>query len=135
MLNDLFSLEHENNANKNIRLKTLNKKSISYYNNELDDINKNKLKKHQNKYSFQKYNNSNNKNINSRNIYSDLKGDNTAKLKNSMNINFFYNINDEKLKLTFKPIIKGKNLIHNLTEDFTNNNKRKESINKNKKNK
>ena len=144
LLNDLFSLEHENNANKNIRLKTLNKKSISYYNNELDDINKNKLKKHQNKYSFQKYNNSNNKNINdlyninpinSRNIYSDLKGDNTAKLKNSMNINFFYNINDEKLKLTFKPIIKGKNLIHNLTEDFTNNNKRKESINSNKKNK
>ena len=144
LLNDLFSLEHENNANKNIRLKTLNKKSISYYNNELDDINKNKLKKHQNKYSFQKYNNSNNKNINdlyninpinSRNIYSDLKGDNTAKLKNSMNINFFYNINDEKLKLTFKPIIKGKNLIHNLTEDFTNINKRKESINLNKKNK
>ena len=129
LLNDLFSLEHENNANKNIRLKTLNKKSISYYNNELDDINKNKLKKHQinDLYNINP--------INSRNIYSDLKGDNTAKLKNSMNINFFYNINDEKLKLTFKPIIKGKNLIHNLTEDFTNNNKRKESINSNKKNK
>lgn len=119
LLNDLFSLEHENNANKNIRLKTLNKKSISYYNNELDDINKNKLKKHQinDLYNINP--------INSRNIYSELKGDNTAKLKNSMNINFFYNINDEKLKLTFKPIIKGKNLIHNLTEDFTNNNKRK----------
>ena len=129
LLNDLFSLEHENNANKNIRLKTLNKKSISYYNNELDDINKNKLKKHQNNDLY------NINPINSRNIYSDLKGDNTAKLKNSMNINFFYNINDEKLKLTFKPIIKGKNLIHNLTEDFTNNNKRKESINSNKKNK
>jgi protein phosphatase 2C family protein 2/3 len=129
LLNDLFSLEHENNANKNFRLKTLNKKSISYYNNELDDINKNKLKKHQNNDLY------NINPINSINIYSDLKGDNTAKLKNSMNINFFYNINDEKPKLTFKPIIKGKNLIHNLTEDFTNNNKRKESINSNKKNK
>ena len=134
-LNDLFSLEHEHNANKNVRLKTLNKKSISYYNNEIDDLNKNKLKKHQNKYSFQKYNNKNNKNIhdlynmnpiNTRNLYSDLKVENTAKLKNNinMNINSLHGINDEKMKLTIKPILNRKNLIHNLTEDFSIDNKK-----------
>ena len=134
-LNDLFSLELEHNANKNVRLKTLNKKSISYYNNEIDDLNKNKLKKHQNKYSFQKYNNNNNKNIhdlynmnpiNTRNLYSDLKGENTVKLKNNinMNINGLHGINDEKMKLTIKPILNRKNLIHNLTEDFSIDNKK-----------
>ena len=64
-----------------------------------------------------------------------LKGQNTANLNNNINIELFQNNNGEKIKLSFKPGITGKNLIHNLTEDFTNNNKRKESINSNKKNK
>ena len=99
------------------------------------DLNKNKLKKHQNKYSFQKYNNNNNKNIhdlynmnpiNTRNLYSDLKAENTVKLKNNININInaLHGINDEKMKLTIKPILNRKNLIHNLTEDFSIDNKK-----------
>ena len=133
LLNDLFLLDHDHNTNKNIRLKTLNKKSISYYNNEIDDLNRNKLKKYQNKYSFQKYNNINNKNlndlynmnpINSRNLNSDLKSENTDKLKKNMNINLIHNVNDEKMKLTIKSIFKGKNLNHDLTDDFSVDNKK-----------
>ena len=133
LLSDLFFLDHEYNSNKNIRLKTLNKKSISYYNNEIDDLNRNKLKKYQNKYSFQKYNNINNKNlndlynmnpINSRNLNSDLKSENTDKLKKNMNINLIHNVNDEKMKLTIKSIFKGKNLNHDLTDDFSVDNKK-----------
>ena len=134
LLSDLFFLDHEYNSNKNIRLKTLNKKSISYYNNGIDDINKNKLKKHQNKYSFQKYNNTNNNlndlynmnHINSRNLHSELKSENTDKLKKNMKItNLIHNANDEKMKLTIKSIFKEKNLNHNLTDDFSIDNKKK----------
>ena len=134
LLSDLFFLDNEYNSNKNIRLKTLNKKSISYYNNGIDDINKNKLKKHQNKYSFQKYNNTNNNlndlynmnHINSRNLHSELKSENTDKLKKNMKItNLIHNANDEKMKLTIKSIFKEKNLNHNLTDDFSIDNKKK----------
>ena len=134
-LHDLFLLDHEHNANKNIKLKTLNKKSISFYNNEIDDHNKNKLKKYQNKYSFQKYNNTIDKNlnefynknhINSRNLHSELKNANTDKLKKNMKINLIHNTYDEKMKLTYKSIFRGKNLNHNLPEDFFSiDNKRK----------
>jgi hypothetical protein len=100
----------------------LNKKSISFYNNILDDVVNNK-KKHNIKHSFQKtkknkYDLYNMKAINGRNNFVGLKGQNTANLNNNINIELFQNNNGEKIKLSFKPGITGKNLIHNLTEDF-----------------
>ena len=43
-----------------------------------------------------------------------------------MKINLIHNTYDEKMKLTFKSIFRGKNLNHNLPEDFFSiDNKRK----------
>ena len=124
-LNDILNLDHEHKNNKNIRLKTLNKKSISFYNNALDDIINNN-KKNNNKHSFQKSKKEqlelfNMKSINGRNNFLELKNYNTTNIKNNININLFHNNNGEKIKLSFKPGLKGKNLIHNLTEDFYDN--------------
>ena len=137
-LNDILTLDHEN-KNRNIKLKTLNKKSISFYNNALDDLIKNK-KKNNIKHSFQKnkgnkYDLYNMKAINGRNNFMGLKGQNTANLNNNINIELFQNNNGEKIKLSFKPGITGKNLIHNLTEDFLVDNKRVEIPHINPKNK
>ena len=137
-LNDLLTSDQEHKNNKNIRLKTMNKKSISFYNNALDDLFK--KKKNENKHSFQKNKRSkyelyNIKAINGRNNFNELKGQNTANLNNNININLFHSSNGEKIKLTFKPGFKNKNLIHNLTEDFLVDNKRVEIPNINQKNK
>jgi len=137
-LNDLLTSDQEHKNNKNIRLKTMNKKSISFYNNALDDLFK--KKKNENKHSFQKNKRSkyelyNIKAINGRNHFNELKGQNTANLNNNININLFHSSNGEKIKLTFKPGFKNKNLIHNLTEDFLVDNKRVEIPNINQKNK
>ena len=137
-LNELLTSEQEYKNNKNIRLKTMNKKSISFYNNALDDLIK--KKKNENKHSFQK--NKRNKNeffnikaLNGRNHFNELKGQNTANLNNNININLFHSNNGEKIRLTFKPGLKNKNLIHNLTEDFLVDNKRVEIPHINPKNK
>ena len=137
-LNDLLTSEQEYKNNKNLRLKTMNKKSISFYNNALDDLIK--KKKNENKHSFQK--NKRNKNeffnikaLNGRNHFNELKGQNTANLNNNININLFHSNNGEKIRLTFKPGLKNKNLIHNLTEDFLVDNKRVEIPHINPKNK
>ena len=138
-LNDIFALENENKNNKNIRLKTLNKKSISYCNNALDDL-INKNKKNNNKHSFQKnkkdkYEFFNIKSINGRNHFVELKGQNTANLNHNININLFNSNNGEKIKLSFKPGLRGNNLIHNITEDLLDDNERMEIPNINAKNK
>ena len=39
--------------------------------------------------------------------------------------NLIHNANDEKMKLTIKSIFKEKNLNHNLTDDFSIDNKKK----------
>ena len=39
--------------------------------------------------------------------------------------NLIHNANDEKMKLTIKYIFKEKNLNHNLTDDFSIDNKKK----------
>ena len=63
---------------------------------------------------------------NSRNLHSELKSENTDKLKKNMKItNLIHNANDEKMKLTIKSIFKEKNLNHNLTDDFSIDNKKK----------
>ena len=127
-LNELISLEQENKTNKNIRLKTLNKKSISFYNNVVDDLINNKKKIH-NKFSVQKNNNKNKYElfrmnpINGRNTFAELPKQKTYNLKENQILNLFHINKDEKNKLIFKPGLKGKYLMHNLTEDFLADNK------------
>ena len=109
-LNDILTLDQEQKNNRNIRLKTLNKKSISFYNNILDDVVNNK-KKHNIKHSFQKtkknkYDLYNMKAINGRNNFVGLKGQNTANLNNNINIELFpRNNNGDKIKLSFNNFI------------------------------
>ena len=128
-LNELVSLEQKNKTNKNIRLKTLNKKSISFYNNAVDDLINNKKKIHskffvpknncKNKYELFNLNP-----INGRNNFVELQKQKTVNLKNNQITNLFHINKDEKNKLIFKPGFKGKYLMHNLTEDYLADNKR-----------
>ena len=127
-LKDIFNSDYENKTNKNIRLKTLNKKSISFYNNGVNDLNNNR-KKIQNKNTFQKNNkakfDSLSKNtFKSRNNFGEINNYHTVNVKNNININIFNSNNEERIKLPIKPGLQGKNLIHNLTEDFYVDNKR-----------
>ena len=133
-LNDLLNIEtgHKKN-NRNIRLKTMNKKSISFYNKFIDDITNNKAKNY-NKHSFQKEKREkldilNIKTSNGRNDFMELKGQNTTNLKYKINLNWFQKNNGERVKLSLKPGLKGKYLIHNLTEDFLIDNKKLELSN------
>ena len=127
-LKDIFNSDYENKTNKNIRLKTLNKKSISFYNNGVNDLNNNR-KKIQNKNTFQKNNkakfDSLSKNtFKSRNNFGEINNYHTVNVKNNININIFNSNNEERIKLPIKTGLQGKNLIHNLTEDFYVDNKR-----------
>ena len=127
-LKDIFNSDYENKTNKNIRLKTLNKKSISFYNNGVNDLNNNR-KKIQNKNTFQKNNKAKfdlfSKNtFKSRNNFGEINNYHTVNVKNNININIFNSNNEERIKLPIKTGLQGKNLIHNLTEDFYVDNKR-----------
>ena len=152
--------KNTNIDNKNtigIRLKSLNKKSISFYNNyafnELinhNRIDKNLLQKNQ-QSQFDLFNiNSNN----GRNSYGNIKNKNDGYFKkNNENANKFRFSNEDKYKIKLgKPInicsvnsnnnilsknnqriigndFKGKKLIHNLTEDLLTDNIRNEMTN------
>ena len=89
-MNNLLALDREKKDNTKIRLKTFNKKSISYSNNALDEQN-NSRKKSNEKNSFQKNKKEkidiyNLNHIKNRNSISNLKGENTVNLKKHNNI-------------------------------------------------
>ena len=126
-LNNLLALDREKKDNTKIRLKTFNKKSISYSNNALDEQN-NSRKKSNEKNSFQK--NKKEKidiyslnHIKNRNSISNLKGENTVNLKKHINIDLLQISKGIKTNKLFKSNNNSKNLVHNLTEDLLLDNK------------
>ena len=164
-LNDLLSFSNSKTNNRNTvgaRLKNLNKKSISFYNNNAFNelinnnkmINKNYLQKNQ-PSQFDIFN------INSnggRNSYTNIKNKNNGNVRKNMNGNKYQFSNDDKYKIKLgKPInicstnsnnnifknnqklngndFKNKKLMHNLTEEHLVENKRIEMPNINSKNK
>jgi hypothetical protein len=166
-LNDLLPISNGKNMindNRNtigIRLRSLNKKSISFYNNyafnELinhNKVDKNIFQKNQQSH-FDIFNiNSNN----GRNSYGNIKSKNAGNMKKNENPNKYHFSNEDKYKIRLgKPInicsvnsnnnilgknqrfigndLKGKKLIHNLTEDLLSDNYRNEMPNINSKNK
>ena len=166
-LNDLLPISNGKNMindNRNtigIRLRSLNKKSISFYNNyafnELinhNKVDKNIFQKNQQSH-FDIFNiNSNN----GRNSYGNIKSKNAGNMKKNENTNKYHFSNEDKYKIRLgKPInicsvnsnnnilgknqrfigndLKGKKLIHNLTEDLLSDNYRNEMPNINSKNK
>ena len=154
-LNDILSFSNgKNDLNKKtlgIRLKSLNKKSISFYNNfAFNEFNNKKIN---DKYSIQKNQQSQfdllNLNSNGRNSYGNIKTKNKSTNKN----NKYHYSSEDKYKIKIgRPInictvntnnnninknnkrhpndLIGKKLIHNLTEDLlSSENKRKEMPN------
>ena len=166
-LNDLLSFSNsKNDSNRSnmvgIKLKSLNKKSISFYNNfAFNEFNNNNNKINNDKNPFQKNKQSrlelyNVYSSNGRNSYGNIINKN-GNYANNQNGNRYHFTSEEKYKIKLgKPInicslntnnnknnkkhllndFKGKKMIHNLTEDLLSENNRKvEMPNINNKNK
>ena len=156
-LNDLLTFSNsKNNANRNnmvgFRLKSLNKKSISFYNNfAFNDLNNNK--KNNDKNTFQKSKQSqldlyNVYSSNGRNSYVNIKNKNGNFIKNQNGNKYHFssedkykiklgkpyniyseNTNNNKNKKYLMNEFKGKKMIHNLTEDLLSENNRNDMPN------
>ena len=145
-LNDLLTFSNsKNNTNRNnmvgFRLKSLNKKSISFYNNfafnELNNNNKNNNKNTSQKNKQPQLDLYNVYSSNGRNSYVNIKNKNDNFIKNQNGNNYHFssedkykiklgkpyniyseNTNNNKNKKYLMNEFKGKKMIHNLTEDL-----------------
>ena len=167
-LNDLLPFNNGKNGNNinnrnmlGLRLKSLNKKSISFYNNFAfnEFINNNKIINDKNNFQKNKQSQFDLLNFNSnsgRNSYVNIKAKNGGNININQNGNKYHFSSEDKYKIKLgKPInicsvntnginnnkrhpgndFKGKKMIHNLTEDLLSGNNRNEIPSINSKNK